>query len=334
MRRSLLLLLSCILGSACAPVSVSHYQSAKPLPQGDLAVGGGFHFPRDGAQGTDEDNADGDEITAHNAVPILLNSVDFEAHFSPVKNFQVGGQVFPTGAELSARYVLLDAEPVFGAAGVAAGLFYGSGNEPLRDNPVHNRWRGQYVEVPVTFSWYPLKWLGVYGGPLASYWHVTRDTVERDKDTNQVLSSFHRDVTFAQVGGFLGVTLGTVVQFSAGVTFYAEDNEYPIDNFVSGPVFAYPWFGVIANPRISQWRKPRVAPMPPPEEVEPVPPPPSPPEPGADASSEGTSDETVPTEGTPTETAPDEPTPDATPPPDSGGTEQPVPSPTEGASEP
>lgn len=237
-----------LLAGGCAPISVSHYQSARPIGQGNHQFGGGVHIPKDGGQGTDVENQDGDPVLTHHGASLLVNNLDFEYHYGLTDRAEVHVQVFPVGIEAGARYSYLDTPRVKGSIDLSVGTFSGGYETTSEDDTgtqtykYENDISGTYVDMPVVFSAHFGERFAVYGGP-----RVTRfDTIRRVKETDNgvVIDKFERSAGFFQAGAVIGLCIGKTVQLSPGVAFYFEPREYPIGQFDGSGIWAYPFIGL------------------------------------------------------------------------------------------
>ena len=231
----------------CAPVSVSHYQSARPIGKGNSQFGAGLSFQKNGAHGTDRDHADGDPVLEHHGTTLPF---DMEYHYGLTERTEVNGQLYFTGAKLGVRHTWLDTPHFKGAIEVAGGGFSGgatvSSGEGADAYKADTRVSGTYVDIPLTFSVHAGDRFAVYGGPLITRFDAL--TKFKEKDNGMVTDQYSRRVGVFQPGAFLGLCIGQTVQLSPGMTFYLENTEYPIETISVGggktAFFAYPWLGL------------------------------------------------------------------------------------------
>lgn len=190
--------------AGCAPVSVSHYQSARPIGKGNSQFGAGLSFQKDGAHGTDRNRADGDPVLEHHATTMPF---DMEYHYGLTDRTEINAQLYFTGGKLGVRHTWLDT-PTFKAAIEVAGGAFAGGAKVTTGNGVDERKAdtqvsGTYVDIPLTFSVHAGDRFAVYGGPL-----VTRfDAITRfkEKDNGTVVDEYSRRVGVFQPGAFLGL---------------------------------------------------------------------------------------------------------------------------------
>lgn len=233
---------------ACAPISVSHYQGARPIGQGNHQFGGGFHIPKDGGQGTDVENDDGDRVETHHGASLFVNNLDFEYHYGLTDRAEIHAQLFAVGAEIGGRYSYLDTPSIKGSVDVSVGAFSGgyetsSENEAgTETNTYENDISGTYVDVPMIFSAHLGPRFAIYGGPRVTRFDSVRKVKETENDV--VTEEFQRKAGYFQPGAIIGLCIGNTVQFSPGVAFYYEPREYPIEQFGGSGIWAYPFIGL------------------------------------------------------------------------------------------
>ncbi len=249
-----------VLAAACAPISVSHYQTAKPLGKGNVQGGGGIHIQKSGAYGLDRENEDGDRVVDHHAFTFL--PIDLELHYGIADRTEVLGKLFPAGWKVGARHTLVNRPEFKTALEVSVGRFRDGGDYSIGDPPtVEGSYTvaGTVVDLPFTISLHANDYLAIYGGPVLTLFSGVADFEERDPDTDEVTDSFTRRGSFWQAGGFIGLNLGRRIQLSPGLTFYLESTEYPVKQFGGDGVFAYPFLGLT----VATDRSPKPAPAPP-----------------------------------------------------------------------
>ncbi len=233
------------LALGCAPISVSHYQTAKPIGQGNVQIGGGVHIPAAGDYGLDRDQNKGDGVKFHHGESLLLTNVDGEIHYGLTNRAEVSLKLFFTGAEAGGRYTFLDTPQLKSSFGAYAMYYTGNvevtGGTPPNDFRDTEDIRGTRLDFPLTVSAHFGDHFAVYGGPTLSRFDATAQYSEKQ---NGVTTRFHRSGDFWLPGGFVGLCIGKTVQLSPGVMFYAENNVYPIPQVGGNRFYAFPFVGL------------------------------------------------------------------------------------------
>lgn len=249
MKRVTLVVMSFVLGGCIAPISVSHYQSAEPVGQGNFQASGGLHIVgKDGRYGLDRDQSDGAPVSTHMRGAILLP--DMQVAYGVTDRLDLHAQAFPYGGELGGRMVVVDTPNLKIAAGGAFGAWTGSRNKKSEDETVETRrtYGGYYADLPLTVSVIPVEAVSVNFGPVLT-WVQARKAFTR-LDNGTVTSSYVARHKAWELGFFTGLGIGNdSVRVSPGVTFYLESTKHPIENFAGDSWFAMPWLGVTLQPK-------------------------------------------------------------------------------------
>ena len=183
----------------------------------------------------------------HHGESLFFTNFDAEAHYGLTNEAEVMGKIYISGAQVGGRYTFLNTPTLKAAVGGYAGYYNGgvtsssgtAGNQSS-DKLLIN---GLYFDFPLTVSAHASEWFAVYGGPVVTRFDANAKHTVTDSG-GTVTSSNTTDAHYFAPGGFLGLCIGRTVQLSPGVTFYLENDTYPIPAAGGNRIFAYPFIGL------------------------------------------------------------------------------------------
>ncbi len=264
------LLIAAQLLCGCTTVSVSRYQTAKPIPKGESQLIGGVSMPKSAGHGIDRgtgapgtvptEPAAGDPVRVHHGI---LNAADATWNYGLTNRIQTSVQLQLWGLKTGVRATLLDTRLLKMAVGAYGGATWGFYNKVDPDGgsqggrlETAGTAAAQYFDFPLTVSVHANDRVAVLFGATATRVSAWGRLTDRDHDTEQVSDPYSRSATFWQPGGFFGFAIGSRVQVVPGIAWFREPIRHPVRNWRGGSLFAYPYVGFVVNPGPKR-KKPR-----------------------------------------------------------------------------